>query len=260
MSKTTLKDNDRVSDINSFQRVRTETKTFVILANSVKFGRRCIGGRELVLKNGNLTGLGSWFRPVSDHGHGEITLEECQYEDGTAPKILDIVEVEVCGKATDAYQTENYQIDDNYYWVKKGTISEKALLEMEEFPPNLWLDSGYPTDRMRPTAYMNLLDKRSLCLIRPENLRIKIWTEFNQFSGYRTRKRRALFHYRNVSYNLAITDPLLAEKYFDNFPKEGEPCRSFSLNCGDNCLIMLCLGPEFNGYHYKIAASFIELD
>ena len=64
-------------------------KRIVCLANSRKFGGRCVAGKEI---NPNGT-LGVWVRPVTNQGNGEVTNWECQYPDGTEPKVLDVLDI-----------------------------------------------------------------------------------------------------------------------------------------------------------------------
>lgn len=64
------------------------TKKILCLANSRKRGGRCIAGRELLADS-----PGPWIRPVSDREHEEVSEEERQFEDGSEPKVLDVIVV-----------------------------------------------------------------------------------------------------------------------------------------------------------------------
>ena len=63
-------------------------KRIVCLANSRKLSGRCIAGREFDGRR-----AGDWVRPVSDSEHEEVSQRERQYEDGSDPKVLDIIDV-----------------------------------------------------------------------------------------------------------------------------------------------------------------------
>lgn len=74
-------------------------KRMLVLANSVKNDKvngRCIAGREVIEKD-NKPHLGLWFRPVSNHGAGEIYPGERLYKDGREVGVLDIADVPVSG-------------------------------------------------------------------------------------------------------------------------------------------------------------------
>ena len=64
------------------------TKTILCLANSRKLGGRCVAGREI-----GENGVGQWIRPVSNHGHGEVSEADRRFENGVDPMVLDIVEI-----------------------------------------------------------------------------------------------------------------------------------------------------------------------
>jgi hypothetical protein len=77
-------------------------KRLVCLANSRKLHGRCIAGRELVSGT-----PGQWIRPVSDREHEEVSEVERRYENGSDPRMLDIIDVSLIGPRAKSYQPKN---------------------------------------------------------------------------------------------------------------------------------------------------------
>jgi hypothetical protein len=92
--------------------------TIVCMANSRKPpSGRCIAGKEI--EQGECL---RWIRPVSSRPTHEISEEEKRYEDGTQPMLRDIITIPVNEPKPIGHQTENIEIDSNYYWVKNGIL------------------------------------------------------------------------------------------------------------------------------------------
>ena len=96
----------------------TEIKRIVCLANSRKLAGRCVAGREWSEERG----ARRWIRPVSARSGREVSEYEGQYEYGSDPKVLDIVNVPVLKPLPEEWQTENWLLDPEYYWEIKGNV------------------------------------------------------------------------------------------------------------------------------------------
>ena len=81
-------------------------KRVVCLANSRKLAGRCVAGRKWI--DGR---PGGWIRPVSNRENQEVSEYERQYEDGSDPRVLDIVDVPLLEPRPLDHQTENWLLD-----------------------------------------------------------------------------------------------------------------------------------------------------
>jgi len=236
-------------------------KTILVLANSVrKAPNRCIAGREATYDAvTNQWSIGSWVRPVSKHGEGEVSPLESTCTDGTQPSVLDIVTLTVTENANVPHQPEDYFIDPSVRWVKQATVSPDLSI-LAESPPNLWDQTGIKQDRVSDTFLATLKGVRSLYLIRPHNLTFKIWEETNSFDGGQKRKRRAQFDFNGNHYDFAVTDPTMEQRYFTTFPTLNQPARVIAPKNPTRCLLVISLSAKFikDNNHYKLVATVID--
>jgi hypothetical protein len=222
------------------------TKTIICLANSRKPpSGRCIAGREKLSNR-----FGAWVRPVSTRPTREIAEEERRYQDGSDPKVLDVIAIEMTTTQPHDHQQENHVIDDSYYWTKQGAASWSEIQSMVEDPDGpLWLNgysSSYGENDRVPEADLAALD-RSLYLVRPEDLRIVVASEGGDFAPSR-RRVRARFELCGMSYCFVVTDPPVEREYL--LMGDGETAIAEALLC-------VSLAEVFNGYAYKLVASMI---
>ena len=101
------------------------SKRIVCLANSRKLLGRCIAGREWIEGQG----AGAWVRPVSARENREVSEYERQYEDGSDPRVLDIVDVPVLEPLPNDFQTENWLLNPEFYWRK---VNMYSLLDLDD--------------------------------------------------------------------------------------------------------------------------------
>lgn len=221
------------------------TKRIVCLANSRKLQGRCIAGRELV--GGIAAG---WIRPISDREHEEVSEAERQYEDGSDPKVLDIIDVPVVEPRPTGYQRENWLIEPNEYWVKVGRFHWSALITLTEQGGALWLD-GHSTYSGRndciPLEQAATLES-SLRFIQVESMQLSV---FRPGAGFGNPKRRvqAEFSFGGSQYALWVTDPVIERAYL-------------ALPDSDHALggsyLTISLGEPFEGRCYKLVAAVIQ--
>jgi Dual OB-containing domain len=231
-------------------------KRILVLANSVrKFPCRCIAGREVA--STNPFAFGSWVRPVSRKSAGELTQLERRLPDGSGPRLLDIIAVPVDGTTGEPDQPENHFISGDKPWKRIGSVQWGVLDRLVEDPGSLWIEEGKRRDRISADALQaGRSGHQSLYLIRPEDLELRFWTDYNLADGKHKRTRLAVFRYGGVTYDLALTDPLIAERHVPQFPEVEDGMVTVPLPRGT----MLCvsLTHPWQGHHYKVAATVFE--
>jgi hypothetical protein len=194
--------------------------------------------------------MGSWVRPVSARPSAEISEEERRYQNGDDPKVLEIVTIQMLKAVPRLHQQENHLIDESFYWEKSGTATWKQLQTGVENPAGpLWLNessSGQGVNDRVPEAELTGI-KRSLYLIRPEDLVISVASEGGDFAPAR-RRVRARFSHSGCHYKIGVTDPIVEREFLAG--KDGETRIGEALMC-------LSLGELFHGNAYKLAAAII---
>ena len=224
----------------------TASKRIVCLANSRKLAGRCIAGREW--SEGR--GAGAWIRLVSKRENGDVSEYERQYEDGSDPRLLDIVSIPVIERLPKDWQTENWLLDDGYYWHKDGVYSPFDLAKLTDPVAPLWLDgdSTYAgrNDRIRLAAMDAVHD--SLRLIRVERLELKVGRPGEAF-GNDKRRVQGRFVHAGQCYALWVTDPVYERAWLrkpDGVYKVGARYLTVSL------------GEPYRGACYKLVAAVLE--
>lgn len=219
-------------------------KRLVCLANSRKLHGRCIAGREL------LAGVaGEWIRPVSDREGEEVSEYERQYEDGSDPRVLDIIDVPLIEPRVKSHQSENWLLDPDRYWRKVGEFSHDNMGILVDSPGTLWLN-GHST-RIGQNDYVPAEDADkvdgSLKLIAVRGLKLRVCKPGEAF-GNTKRRVQAHFHFGGVNYRLWVTDPLVERAYFV------QPDGVYNL--GPRYLT-ISLGEPWNGQCSKLVAAII---
>ncbi len=231
-------------------------KRILVLANSTKHHpMRCVAGRELIDEAGGEHQWGGWIRPVSNHDEGALNFNERRLAAGGDPKPLDIVRLPLEAPENNRLQPENWLIHKSEAWIKESVIGVQALLSLVEEPENLWLDPGQKNDRASGVFLERSANFQSLYLIRPEafqfHIRSRVW------EGYAKKQQRGFFTYRDRQYDFALTDPLIGQNYFPDYPRTQDGY----IQPADPRRILLCvsLTPPFHELHYKVIATVFEL-
>lgn len=210
---------------------------FICLANSKKYGERCIAGIE-VKKTGTAyqpiekEGKPKWLRPISKYQHGAVG------EDLVGSiKLMDIIEIDVEEFCPSGYQSENATFKPAS--VKKvGNIklSDKnldRLIDMDQY--NLFGNIGKAVSD-------DVIDsvEHSLTLIKVVDFQINRKDSDGQL--------RIEFEFNHNRYDLPITDIDFLRRYNENE----------ALLENTNCLYLtISLGIFHNGWHSKLIAGVL---
>lgn len=196
----------------------------VVLANSVKHGQHCVAGKCL--------NTGRWIRPVSNEQGGELSHEQAKYQNpyGTyGVKPLQKIRMGFSRHVPLSHQPENFLIDGNL-WQQNYSIGVEQLPDFLDTPVDLWGVGNRVPHVPIALGLRNI--SQSLYLIQAEGLDL-----YNTEEG----KRRVVFTYNGVDYDLAVTDPK-----FDEIVQEGREV---------NGILCVSLGEEYQGYCYKLVAA-----
>lgn len=221
------------------------TKTIVCLANSRKLSGRCLAGREV--SGGS---FGSWIRPVSARSTEEVSEQERAYQNGSDPRVLDVVDIPLIEPKPKTFQSENWLLDPDRYWVKRGRLAYDQLLSAVDAPPTLWVNGFKTYNGMNDRVPESEADKlaTSLYLLRLDSIVFDVFAPGAAF-GNPKRRVHAVCTHAGHQYALWVTDPTIEREYLakdDGRYREG------------SCLITVSLGERDKGFCYKLVAAVIR--
>lgn len=224
----------------------TTIKRIVCLANSRKLNGRCVAGIEIDHR-GRRKG---WIRPVSARESEEVSEYERQYEDGSDPRVLDVIDVPLIEPRPKDYQQENWLLDRDVYWKRVGRVTWDDLPPLADPPGPLWIngDSTYNGRNDRIALAMTAELRSSLRLIRVDRLALSVFKPGEAF-GDSKRRVQGRFRHADADYHLWVTDPVYERAYL------ARPDGDYELG---ECFLTISLGEPFKGYCYKLIAAIIE--
>jgi hypothetical protein len=222
-------------------------KRIVCLANSRKLSGRCIAGKEF-----GGAAVGTWIRPVSTREHGEVSEYERQYEDGSDPEVLDIIDVPLLDPQPKDFQQENWLLDPDYYWEKAGRATWSDLSRLADHEDPLWIDGIHTYNGLNdkiPLAEIGSV-RSSLRLLRVGVLGVSVFKPGEAFGNLK-RRVQGRFKYGGRDYHLWITDPVYERAFLSKPDGDYELGESF---------LTVSLGEPYNDSCYKLVAAIIEHD
>ncbi len=205
----------------------------ICLANSKKYGDRCIAGIEL--------STGKWIRPVTNLEYGQVPKEMCLI-DGEEPKLLDILEIPLIDTCP-GYEFENRLIVHGK-WQKLGQASISDLIQYSEpeIIHSYWQNS-VPFSILESLPYHQ---RRTLQLIRTTKFKLSYYQRSGKWeANILTANRQRM--------KATITDLALIDKL------------NQGIIIGNECLVTISLGQPWRKTDleefacWKLIAGVIEL-
>ena len=222
------------------------TKRIVCLANSRKLSGRCIAGKE-IREDGR---VGDWIRPVSARESQEVSEWERSYENGSDPRVLDVIDVPVLNAQPKDYQRENWLLDPEHYWQKIRSVTPNELTQFIDPTAPLWTNGDSTVngqnDRV-PLSDAYSLDN-SLRLIRVNDQELYVSQPGKDFGNYR-RSVQGRFQHNRTDYWLRVTNPVYERQYLR------QPNGTYQIG---ESFLTISLGEPYRGYAYKLIAAIIE--
>lgn len=217
-------------------------KQIICLSSSRKLSGRCIAGKE--------AWTGEWIRPVGLSDTEELSAHERQYENGTEPDVLDIIDIPIKHACPRLHQSENWLIEPGYYWSSSGLADWEDLTRLQDYPRTLWINGHSTSEGVN--NYVKLSEAKtlpgSLYLIRPDQMTLRVCGP-NTFQRSMLQRVQADFYYNGDNYRIWVTDPVVESNYI-SYPIGDYPV--------EECYLTVSLGEPFKMSRcYKLVAAVI---
>ena len=189
---------------------------------------------------------------MSQRDTQEVSEYERQYEDGSDPRVLDIVDVPMLEPKSGAYQTENWLLDPERYWKKIGVYSSVDLPALVDPVEPLWVDGDKTYHGFNDKVPVEASGKitSSLRLISVNEIELRVFAPRSAF-GDSKRRVQGRFLHAGQKYAFWVTDPVYERHFLAK--KDG------NYRCG-KCHLTISLGEQFQGSIFKLIAAIIGLD
>ena len=220
----------------------------ICLANSYKRRGRCIAGIR--------TDERGWIRPHAHTTYGELYPEHYLLNDGSEPRILDLVRINFESSQPQPHQPENWRIaNDPWRLISRPAPAFLAILlsNLVEGPAIF----GDTDRRIHVRSFDANPARSSLALVEPSQLQWSV-----ERSSYNSRQPRACFRLQGARYNLPVTDP-----HFVRILSQLDCGRHEVAACGlrQDQRVLLVIGlsevfpPEEGYYCYKIVVGILPI-
>ena len=175
---------------------------------------------------------------------------ERQYEDGSDPQVLDIIDVPLLEPKPLSYQSENWLLNPELYWRKIGSYSPIDVTFLTDPVEPLWID-GHSTYHGRNDRIPFDLQSEvsgSLRFIGVDELKLEVFAPGEAF-GNSKRRVQGRFRHAGRDYALWVTDPTFEQSYLARL--------NGSYRIGA-CHLTINLGEPYGRAIYKLIAAVIE--
>jgi hypothetical protein len=226
---------------------RNGNARIVCLANSRKRCGRCIAGKIMASHQ-----QPRWVRPVSDRPDQELSERERLYADATEPQLLDLMEIPLKAHRPSAHQSENWVLDSQVRWVRKGHVGWSELFPLTDYPRTLW--------KNRDSSFHGLNDRVKLAHVYPlscslyflhlPRFRLRVFT-LGENPVKRERRVQGAFRFQGVNYRFWVTDPAIEAEYL------ARPDAEYGIG---ECYVTVSLSEPFLGHCYKLIAAVITAE
>lgn len=189
------------------------------------------------------------------HAPAKRSRRTSQYQDGSDPKLLDVIDVPLLHAAPHACQVENWLLDPGYYWRRVRRASWAELLRLIDAPATRWANDHSTYHGLFDEIPQAIADRlpSSLYLIRVDQMSLHVFAPSEAF-GNPKRRVQAHFAHRTLPYRLWVTDPVIERSYLaqaDGYYPLGE------------CCLTISLGEPFQkndgvAYRYKLVAAVVQ--
>lgn len=118
-----------------------ETKHILILANSIRRGKKCIAGKELIPKKGGGYTIGPWIRMAHPNDpDGAVPEQSTDCPRHGFARVLDIVKITFRGRCNDPDHPEDWWFDPFRKWEFVVHGGPSWLRHVVDKPVSLWHD------------------------------------------------------------------------------------------------------------------------
>lgn len=215
-------------------------KLFICLANSKKYGGRCLAGIETwrdeagvlqIVRDTN--GFPQWIRPVSRGEYGEIPEQLVRHL-----QLCDLVSFEMEAACPQDFQRENVHFNKGIPFEKSGNLKLKStnLTQLADSRKGLL---GNHRKSLTPSEIATLDHSIVLICVAPSSVRLY---------EIGATHLRMTFQYQDAHYDLPVTDIDFYLRWIDT---------PDMLTSKTDIFLCVSLSKEKEGYYYKLVAGVL---